>query len=125
MQKLEVKIKNFEKALSRLNEALQEMEENSFKPDVCIQRFEFTYEMCWKMLQSALRERGVIVPSPREVFDKAAKESFISDSPIWVNMRNDRNDSSHEYDEEKAMEIYKNIPAYAKEFEKVLNKMRV
>lgn len=124
MQKLDIKIKNFAKALSRLNEALQEMEENRFKPDVCIQRFEFTYEMCWKMLQAALRERGVIAPSPREVFEKATKESFIGDSQIWVDMRNDRNDSSNEYNEEKAKEIYKNIPAYAQEFEKVLERVR-
>lgn len=124
MKKLELKIDNFTKALLRLNEALEVMEENKFKPDVCIQRFEFTYEMCWKTLQSALREKGIMATSPREVIEKANKESLIENMEIWIDMKNSRNDSSHEYNEETAKEIYSRIPQYAKEFEFVLERLK-
>lgn len=123
MKHLEAKIANFTKALSRLKTVLVR-EEDDVKIDVCIKRFEFTYELCWKAMQSALRELGIIANNPRDIFDKANKQGLVDNPELWLQMKDDRNDTAHEYDEKKAAEIYSRIPAYAKEFGIVLDKLR-
>lgn len=123
MKRLELKISNFAKALSRLQSAIVRVEDD-VKIDVCIKRFEFTYEVCWKALQSALRELGIIATNPRDVFDKANKQELMDNPEIWLQMKDDRNDTSHEYDENKAKEIYSIIPDYAKEFTLVLKRLK-
>jgi nucleotidyltransferase substrate binding protein (TIGR01987 family) len=123
MKHLEVKIINFTKALNRLKAVLVR-EEDDVKIDVCIKRCEFTYELCWKTMQSALRELGIIASNPRDIFDKASKQELIDNVELWLRMKDDRNDTSHEYDEKKAAEIYSRIAGYAKEFELVLERLR-
>ena len=123
MKHLEVKVSNFSKALSRLQSALARVQDD-VKIDVWIKRFEFTYEVWWKALQSALRELGIIATNPRDVFDKANKQELMDDKEIWLQMKDDRNDTSHEYDENKAKEIYTRIPSYAKEFALVLKRLK-
>lgn len=124
MKHLEIKIMNFIEALIRLKEALASNIADDFKIDVCIKRFEFTYEVCWKALHSALREMGIIATNPRDVFDKASKQGLIDNNDIWIVMKNDRNDTSHEYNHDKVIEIYNRIPSYVKEFDKVLEKLK-
>ncbi|MBP1968350.1 hypothetical protein J2Z83_000442 [Virgibacillus natechei] len=43
---------NLEKALGRLEEALNEDDNNSLYIDGTIQRFEFTYELFWQLRKS-------------------------------------------------------------------------
>jgi nucleotidyltransferase substrate binding protein (TIGR01987 family) len=50
-RKLRQSFENLKKALSRLEEALNENQENSLIVDGTIQRFEFTIEIYWKMLK--------------------------------------------------------------------------
>ncbi len=118
-----MKTHNFEKALTRLQEALDSPDSNEFKLDVCIKRFEFTYEICKKALEANLREINVVANNPKEAIKKSGQYGIIRGLEVWDKMRGDRNDTSHEYDEEKALKIYKNIPEYAKEFKFVLDKL--
>ena len=55
MQKSEVlvKIENFQRALNRLDEAVQRAKDDLDKDGV-IQRFEFTIELLWKVLKVIL-----------------------------------------------------------------------
>ena len=39
--------------------------------DALIPRFEFTFELGWKTMQSFLRWQGEVVPSPRETIRRA------------------------------------------------------
>lgn len=119
-----MKINNLEKAVSKLQEALSLSDDIPVKVDACIKRFEFTYEVCKKTLRFAVQELGFSVSNPREVLRYAGQQGFLHNISLWDKMREDRNDSSHEYDEEKALEIYRNIPEYAKEFEFVLNSIK-
>jgi nucleotidyltransferase substrate binding protein (TIGR01987 family) len=43
---------------------------------------------------------------------KAYAASWIKDETLWLQMLNDRNETSHEYDEDKAKKIYQHISAY-------------
>ncbi len=123
--KLEMKVQNLGNALARLNEAMQAPDSYNLKTDACIKRFEFTYEVCKKTLEIALEEFDIhISNNPKEVIRVSGVKGLLSDTEIWESMREDRNDSSNEYDQEKASEIYKRIPLYIKEFEYVIKKLR-
>lgn len=124
MKDSQTKIKNFKEALLRLKEALQEPDSNPLKIDGSVQRFEFTYEMCKKTLEAVLLDLGFgVANSPREAIKEAGLQGFVSSLELWDKMRDDRNDTSHEYNKKKAAEICSRIPLYAKEFESVLEKL--
>lgn len=123
MKHLEFKIFNLKKALSRLYLAIARSDSDEGKVDICVKRFEFTYECCWKAMQSYLHEEDVIVKSPKETFEKSVQYGMVEHPDIWLQMKADRNDTSHEYDEQKAMEICNRVPQYAKEFKIVLDKL--
>lgn len=125
MSDYKIRLENFSNAMDRLNEALALPDESSFKVDVCVKRFEFTYETCKKTLESALQYLEIFTKNPREVIRESEKQGFISGLEIWNDMRDDRNDSSHEYNERKVAQIAKNAPRYLKEFEYVLNQLRL
>ena len=101
----------FEKALLKLEEALS-LDKNELVRDATIQRFEFTFELGWKALRSFLEEaHGIVCQSPKKCF----REGFALDmydaqtSERLLEMVNDRNETTHTYDERRAEEIYSNI----------------
>ncbi|GGO85187.1 nucleotidyltransferase [Marinobacterium nitratireducens] len=98
-----------QKAVASLELALQQPK-NEFIRDAVIQRFENTYELCWKMLRRKLiedqGEASVALLSRRELFRMGAEYGFIGDSQRWITYHRARNETSHLYDEKKAEEVY-------------------
>ena len=105
-------LNNLEKALERLEEALNEDDMNSLYIDGTIQRFEFSLELYWKTLKRLLAEEGIETKTPRETLKQAFAIDWIKDEHVWLQMLRDRNETSHIYDEEKARKIYGNITDY-------------
>lgn len=107
------KLNDFGRALLRLSEAIDESKDNplsSTLKDGVIQRFEFCYEMCWKLMKYYLESEGVQeAKSPKSTFREAFKLGIIEDGEEWIDMLNDRNLTSHVYDEEIAVNIYSKI----------------
>lgn len=107
------KIKDFNKALIRLEESIEESKNtpaSSTLKDGVIQRFEFTYELCWKTLKYFLEKEGIQeAKSPKSTFREAFSYGLIEDGELWITMLNDRNLTSHVYDEEVAIKIYNKI----------------
>ncbi len=98
------------KALDRLTEALQLEPAQSIILDGVIQRFEFSYELAWRLIKAYLEYQGFTdVGSPRKAFRQAFQEGLIEDGQAWMDMLQDRNLSSHTYDEQQALSIYKRI----------------
>ena len=64
--------KTYCSALNGLDASLQEPK-NDFIRDSAIKRFELTYEACWKLLQTLIRDQGLEANSPRGVFKAAFK----------------------------------------------------
>lgn len=52
---------NFGKALQRLEEATEISGHDALKIDGTIQRFEFTFELCWKTMKRILEIEGIQV----------------------------------------------------------------
>jgi len=108
----EQRFQNFEKAYFSLNESIEAYEKDSknlFIRDSIIQRYEYTIELAWKTLKDYLEEEGFIdVSSPKKVIRQALKEGYITD-PAWLKALDDRNKTTHAYDEEMAQEVTKQI----------------
>ena len=77
--------------------------------DATIQRFEYTYEIAWKLIQRILEKQFDIVASnlPRkQLFKEAAKYGLIDDVEQWFAFREARNLTVHAYDETNADIVY-------------------
>ena len=104
---------NFSRAYSLLSEALEEgVEElNDLEKEGAIQRFEHTFELGWNTLKDHLEYDGVAMDSvtPRSVIRTAAAAGLIADGQTWIDMLEDRRNTSHRYDIELLEEVLGNI----------------
>lgn len=109
-ERVAYRLGDFSRALLRLKEALDADESNPFIYDAAIQRFEFTFELAWKLLKALLEYEGIaVVNSPRRAFKEAFGADLIQHADVWMAMIDDRNLTAHTYDEPKAIEIYNRI----------------
>ena len=127
INKIKDKITDLEKAVHKLNESLKrDYMQDDIVIDATIQRFEFTYELSWKLMKSYLEYKGNLEGSnPRAAIQESFREGIITEGEIWLQMLQDRNLTSHTYDEGTAIKIYNNIKnEYAKLFEQLLGRMK-
>ena len=116
-------IESLGKALSQLEKALQEPG-NPIVRDASIQRFEFSYELCWKTLKIYLEEKhGIRAVSPRLVFKEAFALDLLENEDIFIEMIESRNTLSHTYNEDQAQSIYVKCGEYLKEMKTVLQNL--
>ena len=107
---LQLKREEYHKALTRLQSALQkEPDDDDMVLDATIQRFEFTFELAWKLLKALLDYEGIEANSPRSCIREAWKQHLIKNAEQWLDMQTKRNLSSHTYNEATALEIYRSI----------------
>jgi len=112
-RKVRESLGNLERALARLGEAVQVDESNALVVDGTIQRFEFALELLWKTLKRMLEFEGVNgAGSPRAIMKEAYAQGWLEEESVWLSMLEDRNKTSHTYDEESARKIYMNIKVY-------------
>jgi len=93
---------NFSRAFSLLRDALEDGADglSDLEREGVIQRFEYTFELAWNTLKDRMEHDGLILPSvtPRAVIRRAFQAKLIEDGEAWVDMLNDRNLMSHNYD---------------------------
>ena len=77
--------------------------------DGTIQRFEFTFELAWKLAKAILESNGISADTPKAVIKEAFKAKMLKDGEGWIDMLEDRNKASHIYDAEAARVIYNKI----------------
>ena len=81
-----------------------------------VQHFEFTFELCWKMLKRQL-EREVPSPSEldgssfRELFRLGHQRGLITAVEPWFEFRELRNITAHTYARDKAHKVAAGAPA--------------
>ncbi len=119
-----------EKILRNLKEAIDFAEkfkiskdEVQFKiaRDACIQRFEYSLELCWK---TAMKKLGSATKFAKPAVCEMARADLIQNSEIWLGFVEARNESSHSYDEDVAKKIYVEILSFYKEAISVLEKLQ-
>jgi len=118
---LEKKLKDFENALQRLEEAVEKTkvnagkEEYSFFRDSTIQRFEFTLEIAWKSIKQFLLEHdGLECRSPKACMREFFSTGYLDEAQVslLLQMIDDRNLATHTYHESLADEIFSHVEVY-------------
>jgi nucleotidyltransferase substrate binding protein (TIGR01987 family) len=120
--------------LEQLNNALKTLE-NSFRvaqelektknaefilaaEDSTIQRFEYCYEIFWKFLKKYLELVHHVedIHSSRRVFHESVKVGLCTpeEGDVFLDMADDRNETSHTYSIEAARVILCDVPRYYK-----------
>lgn len=89
-----------------------------YKKDIIFRRFRMSIELFWKVLKKILETEKIEVSTPRQVMQQAFQNKLIDDEKIWFSMLDDRNISSHMYDEQDALRIRNRIQD---EYFKVMN----
>ncbi len=118
---LDKKLKDFDNALSRLEESINKtnaykaQEEYTFFRDSTIQRFEFTLEIAWKSIKQFLLEHdGLECRSPKACMREFFSVGYLNEEEIslLLQMVDDRNLATHTYHEALANDIFSHIKSY-------------
>lgn|SRR5690606_27020623 len=118
-----ISIKEYSKALKSLEEALS-LPKDDIVRDATIQRFEFCVELAWKTSKKVL---GTSTSSPRQVIREMAQSGLIDNVEVWFDFIDNRNLSSHTYDEilaEKVFKVAQDFLAFGKKLEEKLSELR-
>jgi nucleotidyltransferase substrate binding protein (TIGR01987 family) len=111
---VDLDLTSFAKALATLDRAIRrsrsEPEDEEVRDSV-IQRFEYTYELAWKMLKRRLEldspsPQSVDALSFRDLIREGAERGLVDTPQAWFGYREMRNITSHTYNEEKARQVY-------------------
>ncbi len=142
MEKLEIKYKSAKKSLNSLkillhalitNEKIlfldfvtedQKKQESQILQDSLIQRFEYSVDTTWKYLKEYLFvKKGVEEVHPKSVFRECLKAKLINkeESEKLIKMVDDRNLTSHTYNEILAKDIGSRIPKYYELMNKLID----
>jgi len=116
------RLRSFAKATQRLAEAL-EAPTNDLVRDATIQRFEFSFELGWKAIQEVLRQQGQNCQSPKSCLRAAFKQGWIDNETAGIQILDDRNLTSHTYNEDLAVAIYRRLPHHLRFFQQLLERL--
>ncbi len=122
VEHLNRQIAQLARATDRLEAVLQQPKDE-FMRDSAIQRFEFCFELSWKVLKSYLEEQGLEARSPRESIRGAFTTGLLPNDPDWLAMTELRNLSSHTYNEWLAERVYAELPACLGRFRDLLERL--
>jgi nucleotidyltransferase substrate binding protein (TIGR01987 family) len=107
-------LSSFHRALASLDRAAVRAvgaPEDEELRDAVIQRFEYTYELAWKMLKRHLEQ---VVPDParidtlsfRELIREGAERGIVAEPEPWFEYRHQRNLTSHAYNSAAAQLVF-------------------
>lgn len=113
------RLDNYRRAFAKLDTAIatvsasQRREDSDDIADLIreglIQRFEYTHELAWNVMKDYEQYQGdTEVRGSRDAIRKALAIGLIDDA-AWMSSITDRNRTSHNYDEDTATEIQRNI----------------
>ena len=118
MNKSELDISNLKNCIDALEECFDAYNTidnevmRGFVEDSCVKRFEFTVETSWKIMKKYLKlEYGKDDKelTMNNIFRLMEGYGFIKSWEVWRDYYNKRNDTSHEYNREKASKILETI----------------
>lgn len=114
MDKIKIDISRLKSSLDSLKVCIKDCKMNEdekmheYIEDACIKRFEYTLETSWKMMKRYLKEQYAKEEKDltmNNIFRFMESYGFIKSWEVWRMYYDKRNDTSHEYNEQKAKEI--------------------
>ena len=121
--KLEVQVVQLTKALARLEEALA-LPSTQINNDATIQRFEFSFELSWKILQTVGQKENQDIFGPTQSIRVGAQMGLIDNPEQWLDFRDSRNLSTHLYDESSSIEVYESAKTFLPQAKELLEKVK-
>jgi len=125
-------LSSLEKALTSLEYAIersQKVPKDEEVRDSVIQRFEYSYELSWKMLKRQLEidsqtPASIDAMGFKEVIREGAERSLIDNPEAWFEYRRKRNITSHVYNERKAISVYETALVFLQDAKLLLQKLK-
>lgn len=104
--RFELALEHFGKALDALRLALAQPEDE-FIRDSIIKRFELSFETARKAMRRWLMDQGEVTAADtkKALMEAAFRTGLVADADVWSALTAARNDTSHEYNEARALEI--------------------
>ena len=127
MDRLRQRIDAAGRALASLEELSGIVVPTKIERDAAIQRFEYTFEACWKAAQRYLFVvEGIDAGSPKEVVRRSRAVGLLSDEQAVraLEMVDDRNLTVHTYNEGLAQQIFARVPGHAELMKECLAAIR-
>jgi nucleotidyltransferase substrate binding protein (TIGR01987 family) len=125
MEKLKLRSETAIKALKTLKEIVEEPYSTIVR-DAAIKRFEYSFDIFWKLVKDYLRvQEGIECASPKSCFREAFKVGILSEEETVkaLEMTDDRNLSTHTYDEEAVEKIYQQVRDYWKLMDEICRRI--
>ncbi len=136
---MKLELDSFENAIQQLEKSLSYSTSEAAKKDpelfkqfraASIHAFEYTYEQAWKMLKRFLElsdpsiENVEALSFPALIRTGYEKDLTRSSWDVWQKYREQRNATSHTYNEKKAGEVYRAIPDFLDEARFLLKELQ-
>lgn len=99
----------FEKAFCLLKLAIAIEQPSVIERAGLIQFFEMAFELGWKLLKDYEEAEGYTVKSPRDAIKQAFQAGFIGRGHDWMDALEDRNLTTHTYNEQTAIAVEQKI----------------
>ncbi|MBM7649751.1 nucleotidyltransferase substrate binding protein (TIGR01987 family) [Bacillus ectoiniformans] len=128
MERLRERLSSSEKALLSFSQLVSIENPTDVERDACIQRFEFSFEACWKAAKQFLYDmEGIDIASPKGVIRSLREIDLLSEEEAihGLTMVNDRNLTVHTYNEEVAVKIHSNIKSYYELMVSIIERIRI
>ena len=117
MERLKARLAMAQRALGTFEELAGLASPTRVERDAAIQRFEYTFEACWKAAQRYLLVvEGLSVGAPKGCVRACREVGLLADAQavLGLEMVDDRNLTVHTYNEAVAEQIFRNLDRYAK-----------
>ena len=94
--------------------------------DGVIQRFEFTFDLARKLTKRTLFDifKREEYDYRNDVWREAARYHLIANAEDWIKYHDNRNMTSHSYDEIIAHEVFQDLEAFLQDVEQLLQRIR-
>ena len=109
----ELNLEPLEKAISQLKSGIEQsrtVSDNDLLRDGVIQRFEYTMDLSWKMIQRYLKHivqvDESVLRTKKDLFREAARLRLITNVEAWFGYYESRNETSHIYDSRIAESVF-------------------
>lgn len=109
----ELNLEPLEKAISQLKSGIEQsrtVSDNDLLRDGVIQRFEYTMDLSWKMIQRYLKHivqvDESVLRTKKDLFREAARLRLITNVEAWFGYYEFRNETSHIYNSQIAESVF-------------------
>lgn len=96
------RFQNYEQSFQLLERTIGIVNPSEAERGGLIQFFEVTFELAWKLMKDYLEAEGYQIQSPRGALKQGFQSGVLIDGHAWMEALDDRNRTTHTYDEVKS-----------------------